>query len=57
MNGWVVEIEKLRDEIARLQAEANINMQEICRLRGREKAYLAELKDYADTVARLRKEG
>jgi len=57
MNGWVVEIEKLRAENDRLQAEANINMQEICRLRGREKAYLAELKDYGETVKRLRKEG
>ena len=33
MNGWKVEIEKLRDENDRLQKEANINMQEICRLR------------------------
>lgn len=33
MNGWKVELEKLRDENERLHAEANINMVEICRLR------------------------
>jgi len=34
MNGWVVEIEKLRAENDRLQAEANRNMEELCKLRG-----------------------
>ena len=34
MNAWTEEIDRLRAENDRLQKEANINMQEICRLRG-----------------------
>ena len=33
-NQWTEEIERLRVENGRLHKEANINMQEICRLRG-----------------------
>lgn len=55
MNAWTREIERLRAENERLFKEANINIEELCKLREREKGYLSELKDYAETVERLRR--